>query len=195
MVTHAHPMLVVISGPSGVGKDAVLDRMKRLDRGWHFVVTATTRPPRPRERDGEEYIFLDTAQFKEMVTRGQFLEHAEVYGHHYGVPRAQVEDAMEAGRDVIVKTDVQGAHTLKSQVPGALLIFLAPPSMEELQARLRGRKTDSDTDLERRLATAEKEMKRQPEFDRVVVNHDGRLDETMMAIEDVIVQAKSRQTH
>ena len=193
MATHAHPILVVISGPSGVGKDAVLEWMKRLDRGWHFVITATTRPPRPGERDGEEYIFLDTALFKEMVTRGQFLEHAEVYGHHYGVPRAQVEDALEAGRDVIVKTDVQGAHTLKSQVPEALLIFLAPPSMEELQARLRGRKTDSGTNLERRLATAEEEMQRQPEFDRVVVNHNGRLDETVAAIENAIARAKSRK--
>ena len=128
-----------------------------------------------------------------MLTRGQFLEHAEVYGHHYGVPRAEVENALEAGRDVIVKTDVQGAHTLKSQVPEALLIFLAPPSMEELQARLRGRKTDSGTDLERRLATAEEEMQRQPEFDRVVVNHNGRLDETVAAIEDAIARAKSRK--
>ncbi len=192
MTDQAHPLLVVISGPSGVGKDAVLERMKRLERPWHYVVTATTRAPRPGERDGEEYIFLDTARFEEMVTQDLFLEHAEVYGHRYGVPRDQVEEALRSGRDVIAKTDVQGARTLRAAVPGATLVFIAPPSMEELEARLRGRKTDRGTDLQRRLETAREEMGRQGEFDHVVVNHQGRLEETVAAIEGIIQEAKRR---
>ena len=192
MTDQAHPLLVVISGPSGVGKDAILERMKRLQRPWHYVVTATTRPPRPGERDGEEYIFLDTARFEEMVTQDRFLEHAEVYGHRYGVPREQVEEALRSGRDVIAKTDVQGARTLRAAVPGATLLFIAPPSMEELEARLRGRRTDRGTDLHRRLETAREEMERQGEFDHVVVNHRGRLEETVAAIERIIQEAKRR---
>ncbi|MCZ6788532.1 MAG: guanylate kinase [Chloroflexi bacterium] len=192
MTDQAHPLLVVISGPSGVGKDAVLERMKRLERPWHYVVTATTRAPRPGERDGEEYIFLDTARFEEMVTQDRFLEHAEVYGHRYGVPRDQVEEALRSGRDVIAKTDVQGARTLRAAVPGATLVFIAAPSMEELEARLRGRKTDRGTDLRRRLKTAREEMERQGEFDHVVVNHQGRLEETVAAIERIIQETKRR---
>ena len=192
MTDQAHPLLVVISGPSGVGKDAILERMRRLERPWHYVVTATTRPPRPGERDGEEYIFLDTARFEEMVTQDRFLEHAEVYGHWYGVPREQVEEALRSGRDVIAKTDVQGARTLRAAVPNATLLFIAPPSMEELEARLRGRKTDRATDLQRRLKTAREEMERQGEFDHVIVNHNGRLDETVAAIERIIEEAKHR---
>lgn len=192
MTDQAHPLLVVISGPSGVGKDAILERMRRLERPWHYVVTATTRPPRPGERDGEEYIFLDTARFEEMVTQDRFLEHAEVYGHWYGVPREQVEEAFGSGRDVIAKTDVQGARTLRAAVPNATLLFIAPPSMEELEARLRGRKTDRATDLHRRLETAREEMERQGEFDHVIVNHNGRLDETVTAIERIIEKARRR---
>ena len=190
MAIRAHPLLVVISGPSGVGKDAVLERMKELSQPWHFAVTATTRPMRPGERDGAEYVFLDTARFQEMLAQDELLEHAEVYGHQYGVPRAQVEEALRSGKDVIVKTDVQGARTLRRKMPQSLLIFLAPPSMEELQRRLRGRKTDRGTDLERRLTTAREEMAAQAEFDHVVVNHTGRLDETVAAITEIITQAK-----
>ena len=192
MTDQAHPLLVVISGPSGVGKDAILERMRRLERPWHYVVTATTRPPRPGERDGEEYIFLDSARFEEMVMQDRFLEHAEVYGHRYGVPREQVEEALRSGRDVIAKTDVQGARTLRAAVPNATLLFIAPPSMEELEARLLGRKTDQAADLHRRLETAREEMERQGEFDHVVVNHNGRLDQTVAAIERIIEDARHR---
>ena len=186
----AQPVLVVISGPSGVGKDAVVEQMKRLDRSWYFVVTATTRTPRPGEHDGEEYFFLDKSHFETMVLTKQFLEHAEVYGHRYGVPKAQVEEALQASRDVVVKTDVKGARTLRSKVHDALLIFLAPPSMEDLEKRLRGRKTNTDADLKRRLETAREEIFHQPEFDHVVVNHDGRIQETVAAIESFIAARK-----
>ena len=183
-------VLVVISGPSGVGKDAVVEQMKRLDRHWYFVVTATTRTPRPGEHNGEEYFFLDKPQFENMVLTEQFLEHAEVYGHKYGVPKPQVEEALQAGKDVVVKTDVKGARTLRSKVHDALLIFLAPPSMKELEKRLRGRKTNTGADLKRRLETAREEMLHQPEFDHVVVNHDGHIQETVAVIESFIADRK-----
>ena len=193
MTLETHPLLVVISGPSGVGKDALLERLKHRPHPWHFLVTATTRPKRPGERDGEEYTFLDTSRFREMVAQDQFLEHAEVYGHLYGVPRPQVEEAFQAGKDVIAKTDVQGARTLKAKMPEALLIFLAPPSMEGLERRLRDRKTDTAAALKRRTATAWQEMERQAEFDHVVVNHNGRLEEAVTAIEKIIAQEKAKE--
>ena len=192
MAVGSHPLLVVISGPSGVGRDAVLERMKEIPQPWHFVVTATTRPKRPGERDGAEYIFLDTIRFQEMLAKDELLEHAEVYGHLYGVPRAQVEEALRSGKDVIVKTDVQGARTLRRKMPQSLLIFLAPPSMEELEQRLRERKTDATADLERRTAEARQEMERQEEFDYVVVNHSGRLEETVATIREIMAKVKGR---
>jgi len=187
-----HPLLVVISGPSGVGKDALLERLKQRQHSWHFLVTATTRPKRPSEHDGAEYTFLDTRQFREMIAGDEFLEHAEVYGYLYGVPRTQINEAFQASKDVIVKTDVQGARTLKTKMPQAILIFLAPPSMAELERRLRERKTDTDADLKRRTATAWQEMKCQVEFNHVVVNHKGRLAETIEAIEKIIAQEKAK---
>ena len=193
MAAEARPLLVVISGPSGVGKDAVVEEMKKLALPWRFIVTATTRPKRPAERDGEEYVFLETARFQEMLVREEFLEHAEVYGHLYGVPRPQVEEALQSGKDAIVKTDVQGARTLKAKMPQALLIFLAPPSMEELERRLRQRKTDTEAALDRRTATARQEMERQGEFDYVVVNHSGRLEETVATIAGIIAEEKGRR--
>lgn len=187
------PLLVVISGPSGVGKDAVLERMKRLQRGRHFVVTATTRPKRSRERDGVDYIFMKPAEFQALLEQDGFLEHAEVYGRSYGVPRAQVEEPRRAGKDVIVKTDVQGARTLKAKVPDAVLVFLAPPDLEELERRLRRRESETAEDLQRRIATARLEMQCEPEFDHVVVNHSGHLGETVAAIERIIDQEKGRR--
>ena len=193
MVTRSLPLLVVISGPSGVGKDAVLERMKRLLKERHFIVTATTRHKRPNERDGVDYIFMKTSEFQALLAQDGFLEHAEVYGRYYGVPRAQVEEALRAGRDVVVKTDVQGARTLKAKVPDALLIFLAPPDLQELERRLRQRKSETAGDLQRRVETARLEMQCKPEFDHVVVNHSGRLDETVAAIEEIIAEEKRKR--
>lgn len=181
---------MVISGPSGVGKDAVLEQLKQRGKLWHFVVTATTRPPRPGEREGEEYIFLSTASFEAMVSDNQLLEHADVYGHQYGTPREPVEKALRSGKDVVTKTDVQGARTLRSKLPEATLIFIAPPSMEELETRLRDRKANHEIDLQRRLRTAKEEMGCQSEFDHIVVNYSGRLNETVVTIERIIEQTK-----
>ncbi len=193
MTTEQSSLLVVISGPSGVGKDTVLERMKGLGRTWHFVVTATTRPKRTGEKDGVDYIFVTPSQFQELVDEDGLLEHAEVYGRSYGVPRAQVEEALASGRDVIVKPDVQGARTLRAKVPGALLIFLAPPDMDELERRLRDRKSETAEDMDRRIRTATEEMEARPEFDYVVVNHSGRLEETVADIEEIIAQEKAKR--
>ncbi len=184
------PLLVVISGPSGAGKDAVLERMKRTHEGWHFVVTATTRPKRPGERDGVDYLFMEPSEFQDLLAQDGFLEHAQVYGRYYGVPCGQVEEALRSGKDVIVKTDVQGARTIKAKLSNTLLIFLAPPDMQELERRLRQRKSETAEDLQRRIQTAQLEMDCQSEFDRVVVNHNGRLDETVAEIERIILDVK-----
>ncbi len=193
MAAPPSPLLVVISGPSGVGKDAVLARMQRLPGTRHFVVTATTRPKRHGETDGVDYIFMEQPDFRALLERDGFLEHAEVYGRSYGVPRSQVDEPWQAGKDVILKTDVQGSRTLKNKVPDALLIFLAPPDLEELERRLRQRKSETTEDLNRRIATAKQEMECEPEFDHVVVNHSGQLDGTVAAIEQIIKQEKVRR--
>ena len=128
-----HPLLVVISGPSGVGKDAVVAEMRRLFPDLFFAVTATTRPKRLGEVDGYDYVFLTPERFQELLEQDEFLEHAEVYGKRYGVPKQFVRDALGEGRDVIVKMDVQGAATIRRLAPDAVLIFLAAPSMAELE--------------------------------------------------------------
>ena len=166
------PMLVVLSGPSGVGKDSVLRRLRELDQYWHFTVTATTRTQRLGEEDGEDYLFMDRDSFHQMVREGDFLECAQVYGNWYGVPKSQVKEAMDNGMDVIMKTDVQGAATIRDLVPGGIFIFLMPPSPQELERRLRERKTETTPDLELRIRTAMDEMRQLSQFDYVVVNDD-----------------------
>ena len=177
------PLLVVLSGPSGVGKDAVLERMKRLGSPYHFAVTATTRPMREGEREGEPYHFVARAEFERMIARGELLEWAEVYGNLYGVPRAQVDRALSEGRDVLVKVDVQGAKTIRGLDPEAVLVFLAPLSMEELARRLTSRGTEADEAMRLRLREAEAEMEAAALFDHVVVNGRGQLDVAVRQIE------------
>ena len=186
------PLLVVLSGPSGVGKDAVLSELRKLDRPWHFAVTATTRPMRPGERDGVDYIFLDAETFDRMRERDEFLECAEVYGRWYGVPRSQAREALRSGKDVFLKIDVQGAATIRGMAPEALLIFLIPPSLGELQQRLRGRMTESSEELERRLRTAEEELGQVHHFDYRVVNPDGRLEVAVADIDSIVAAEKCR---
>ena len=177
---------MVVSGPSGVGKDAVLARLRERQYPVHIVVTVTTRPRRPTERDGVDYIFLDKAAFEMKAAADGFLESAVVYGNHYGVPKDQVREALAGGVDVIIKADVQGAETIKRLNPQGVLVFLAPPSLEELERRLRDRKSEATLDLERRLDTARQEMERLPMFDYVVVNENGAVDQTAEALEAII---------
>ena len=191
--TGERPLLVVLSGPSGVGKDAVLERMKRLGSPYHFAVTATTRPMREGEREGEPYHFVARAEFERMIANGELIEWAEVYGNLYGVPRAQVERALSEGRDVLVKVDVQGAKTIRSLVPDAVLVFLAPPSLDELARRLTSRGTEAEESLRRRLREAEVEMEAASLFDHVVVNRRGQLDDAARQIEALTVDERRRR--
>jgi guanylate kinase len=187
------PVVLVISGPSGVGKDAVLAGLREALPSAHFATTVTTRPPRPGERDGVDYRFLSDEQYDRLVAEDGFLERASVYAHRYGVPRGEVRDALRNGQDVVVRVDVQGAATIKRLVPGAVLVFLAPESREELEERLRGRATDGGADLRLRLDTAAREMARETAFDHVVVNAEGRLGDAVSQIVSIVRDEKQRQ--
>ena len=177
------PLLVVISGPSGVGKDSVVQRMKEREFAFHFVVTATDRPPRPNEVHRQDYYFYTTAEFERMVVEGELLEHACVYGQYKGIPRAHVRQALASGQDVVMRVDVQGADTVKRIIPAAITVFLTCESETELVARLRERRTESEEALRNRVKTAHLEMARIPEFDYVVVNRHDALDQT---VDDVV---------
>ncbi len=161
-----------------------------IGHNWHFTVTATTRSQRPVEKDGVDYLFLDRDSFNQMVLEGDFLECAEVYGNWYGVPRKQVTDALNKGMNVIIKADVQGAATIKEAVPDAIFIFLMPPSPEELERRLRERKTETTPDLELRIRTALDELSQLPLFDYVVVNDD--LESAVKRIDAIVTAEKCR---
>ena len=190
--TDAPPLLVVISGPSGVGKDAVIAQMRDSQPGLAFAVTATTRPMRPGEVDGRDYVFLSPKRFEAMLEAEGFLEHAEVYGNRYGVPRQGVRTALEAGRDVIVKIDVQGAATIRRIAPDAILIFLAAPSAAELERRLRTRKTDSPEQLTVRIETAQHETQQAGWFDVTIVNETGAVGQTVARIIEAIEEQRRR---
>ena len=188
----SQPLLVIISGPSGAGKDAVVLALKELGRPWYFPITATTRSPRGSEVDGVDYIFMTQAQFAELLAQGGFLEHAQVYGHHYGVPRQQVSDALASGQTVVLKVDIQGTATIKRLVPDAVSIIIAPSSIEELRRRLVRRGTESNHVMEQRLASATAELERTGVFDHRVLNADGKLDEAVAAVE-AIIEAEQRR--
>ena len=187
------PLLVVISGPSGVGKDAVLAGVRAAHPDAHFAVTVTTRPPRSRERDGDDYHFLSDEEYNRLLAEDGFLEHAAVYSHRYGVPKAQVREALARGQDVIVRVDVQGASTIKRLAPNAVFIFLAPASLEELEERLRRRNTEGQSALRLRLDTARREMACQEGFDYVVINREGGLAEAISQILAIIEEERQRK--
>ncbi len=187
-----NPLLIVISGPSGVGKDTVLAKMKQSRHLLHYVVTATTRPQRPGEKNGLDYHFVSKDQFRRMIDTGQLLEWANVYDNLYGVPKRQVQQALAQGLDVVVKVDVQGAATIKNILPQAVFIFLTPPSLDELERRLKERKTESSEELKLRMETTRGEMDSLPLFDYVVVNHQDRLDLTIAQIDAIISAEKCR---
>jgi guanylate kinase len=186
------PLLIVVSGPSGVGKDAALKRMRELRYPFHFLVTNTTRPRRPDETEGVDYHFVSKEQFKAMEERGEFLERAVVYGYDYGNSRREVREALARGQDVIMRIDVQGVATIKRLVCDAVFIFLLPPSMKALEARLRKRRTEPDEYLQIRLHAARLEMNERENFDYVIVNEDDALDETAQLIYAIIQAEKCR---
>ncbi len=188
------PLLIVISGPSGVGKDSVVQRMQERGYPFHFVVTATSRPPRPGEVHGVDYYFFSREEFEAMIEHDELLEHAIVYGQHKGIPRAQVQEALASGQDVVMRLDVQGAATIRRIVPEAVLIFLSASSDEELYNRLRARHTESEEELRLRIAKAREEMRHLPEFDYLVINREGHLDEAVDRIW-AIIQSEHCRVH
>lgn len=187
-----HPLLVIISGPSGVGKDAILVRMREKGLPFFYSVTATSREKRPGEVDGVDYHFIEKDEFEKMIANGEFLEWANVYGNLYGVPKNTIKEAIAEGKDAIVKVDVQGAMTIKRLEPDAVSIFITPPSMQELERRLVERKTESGTNLERRLKTAKEEMQNQYSFDHIVISKRNEID---AAIEEIQTIIQGERTH
>jgi len=187
-------LLVVVSGPSGVGKDTIIEALRRRPRDpdYHFVVTCTTRAPRPGEVDGTSYHFMTRERFATLRDAGAFLEWAEVHGNWYATPRAEVRRALAAGRDVILKIDVQGAAAVKATVPDALLVFVVPPSLEALFRRLRARATETAEELEVRQRNAAIELARAGDYDQVVVNEDGQVERTAGRIDEIIRAERAR---
>jgi len=188
------PLFIVLSSPSGAGKDAILNRMKELDYPLEYITTVTTRPQRATERDDVDYHFVSRERFQEMISNNELLEWANVYGSWYGVPKQPVEQALSRGQDSIVKVDIQGAATIKKILPQAILIFLMPPSMEELVVRLKQRHTEPLSDLALRIKTAEEEIKQLPLFDYVVVSQRDKVDLAVSDIKAIITTEKCRVT-
>jgi len=186
------PLLVVLSGPSGAGKDALLTRMKELGSPLEYITTVTTRAQRAKERDNVDYHFISERKFQEMIENNELLEWANVYGNWYGVPKQPVKQALDRGQDIIVKVDTQGAATIKKILPEAVFIFLIPPSMEELIIRLKQRHTESPFDLALRIKTAEEEIKQLPLFDYIVVNKRDEIDQAVSEIKAIITAEKCR---
>lgn len=190
----SYPLLIVISGPSGVGKDTVAKLMMESRDTFYFVVTATTRPARDGEVHGRDYFFISHDEFANMIEEDELLEYAIVYNDYKGVPKQQIRDALASGRDVIMRVDVQGAATIRKLVPNAIFIFLTAESEQALVNRLRERKSETAEGLNLRIATARQEMKRVGEFDYCVVNAEGRQELAVATIFSIIKAEHHRVT-
>ena len=186
------PLLIVISGPSGAGKDTVMQCMKERGMPFHFVVTATTRPRRTNEVNGKDYYFVSKEEFARMIEEDELIEYAVVYGDYKGIPKQQVREALSSGKDVVMRVDVQGAETVRKLVPNAILIFMTVDNEQELERRLRERKTETAEELALRIATARKELQRVDAFDYVVVNADDHLDQAVDTIQAIITSEHQR---
>jgi guanylate kinase len=190
---HLTPIVVVISGPSGVGKDVMIERMIESDRiGFHFTITATTRQPRPGESDGVNHYFVTVDDFLNLISDDNLLEWAQVYGNYYGVPKQQVRDALTDGNHVIIRVDVQGANRLKEIIPEALTIFINPPSLDVLKNHLTKRGVDTETEMTKRLAAATEEISQASLFDFTVTNEEDRLDHTVSQVVGIIESESQR---
>lgn len=194
-ILNPQPLLIVISGPSGVGKDTVMLRMQERGMPFHFVVTATTRPRRENEVHGVDYFFVSKEEFARMIEQNELIEYAIVYSDYKGIPKQQVREALTSGQDVVMRLDVQGAETVRRLAPDALLIFITTESEEELVGRLKARKTETPDALALRIATARKELKRVEAFDYAIINHDYKLDETVDAVRAIIDAEHHRVNH
>ena len=191
----APALLVVLSGPSGVGKDTVLQKMRDLGLPMHYAITATTRPRRSGEIDGFHYYFLTEEEFLERKERDEFLECANVYGYWYGSLKEPIRQALARGQDVMLKIDVQGSRSVRAQAPDALFLFLAPPSIQWLRDHLRARKTEDQEKLAARERAALGELEAASEFDHVVVNRDNDVESVVREIVDLIAQARRNKPY
>ncbi len=185
-VHQTQPLLIVVSGPSGVGKDSALSALKKRQLPLHFVVTTTDRTPRPNEVEGVDYHFVSRARFQEMIANDEFIEYALVYTDYKGIPRRQIREAFDSGRDVILRVDVQGAARLRQLFPEAVLIFMIPESYQEWYQRLINRHSETPEQLQGRIATAKIELERLPEFDYVVINTHNHLEQAVDCIQAII---------
>lgn len=172
LLEHRPSLLIVLSGPSGVGKDTLLDQIAGTCPDVHRSVTFTTREPREGERPGIDYHFVSMDEFRRMAEQGEFLEYAQVHGHLYGSSLRQVQEMRQVNKDVVLKIDVQGGFSVRQKVPEAVMVFVAPPSIEELEHRLRSRYTDSEEAITKRLLDARKEIEQIPRYDYLVVNDE-----------------------
>lgn len=188
------PLLIVLSGPSGVGKDAILTRMREFGYPLEYITTVTTRPRRASERDHIDYHFISAEKFQNMIKHDKLLEWANVYGNWYGVPKEPVKLALDSGQDTIVKVDIQGVEAIKKILPQAVFIFLMPPSKEELKLRLKQRHTESSFDLGLRIKTAEEELKQLSLFDYMVFSRRGEINRAVSDIAAIITAEKCRIT-
>ena len=180
------PLIVLLSGPSGVGKDAVIERMLELDYPISIPATMITRPPREGEIDGVHHVFVRVKEFGLQVAAGELLEHALVYGNWYGVPRSQVRSAIATGKHVMIRVDVQGAASLRNTLPDAPSVFLVPDDIANLEAHLRSRGSENEDEVQRRLFQVKQELSEAEHFDYVVENIEGDLDATVRAVASVI---------
>lgn len=188
------PLLIVLSGPSGVGKDAILTRMREFGYPLEYITTVTTRPRRASERDHIDYHFISAEKFQDMIKHDKLLEWANVYGNWYGVPKEPVKLALDSGQDTIVKVDIQGVVAIKKILPQAVFIVLMPPSKEELKLRLKQRHTESSFDLGLRIKTAEDELKQLSLFDYMVFSRRGEINRAVSDIAAIITAEKCRIT-
>lgn len=189
---HSVPLLFVLSGPSGVGKDAALTLLKQRDSQMFFLVTCTTRQPREGEADGVHYHFRTVADFEAMIARGDLLEWARVYDRYYGVPKSELRRAAARRQDAMLKVDVQGAMTVRRVAPQAILIFMAPGSFQDLTDRIHGRPNEDGASIDLRLDAAPQEMAALSHFDYLVINRAGQLDRAVAQIEAIIWAERSR---
>jgi guanylate kinase len=186
------PLLIVISGPSGIGKDTVVQGMKERGLPFHFVITATSREPRDYEVPGRDYFFYDQQTFEDMIEAGEFLEYAWVYSNYKGVPKSQVQKALDSGKDVVMRLDVQGAQTVHGLCSNSILIFLTAQSNEEWLQRLKDRRSETEEELALRIQTAKEEYETLDIFDYIVVNQEDQLDKTLDVIESIITAEHHR---
>ncbi len=187
------PLMIVISGPSGVGKDSLIHELMKRKLPIHFVVTANTRMPRPDEKEGVDYFFVSKDVFKKMIAQGELIEYSQVYEDYKGVPKRQVEQAFSSGKDVIMRLDVQGAEKIRGLYPEALLIFLVPADEDEWIERIKGRSGEPPNDLEVRIQKVKEELQKIPLFDYVVVNPQNKLIDAVDAVE-AIIKAEHHRT-